>query len=37
MINSSLTKIFDSEQPELKEYFTEMAMRDLDVDGKGQI
>lgn len=37
MIGNSLNKIFDCEQNELKEYFTEMAMRDLDSDGSGTV
>lgn len=37
MIGNSLTKIFDSDQVELKEYFTNVAMRDLDADGSGTV
>ncbi len=37
MIGSSLNKIFDSEQAQLKEYFTEVVMRDLDADGNGHV
>ena len=37
MIGNSLNKIFDSEQAELREYFTEMAMKDLDGDGSGTV
>jgi hypothetical protein len=37
MIGNSLNKIFDSEQSELKDYFTEMAMKDLDGDGSGTV
>ena len=37
MIGNSLNKIFDSEQSELREYFTEMAMKDLDSDGSGAV
>lgn len=37
MIGNSLMKIFDSDQVELKEYFTEMAMRDLDADNNGTV
>ncbi len=37
MIGNSLNKIFDSEQAELREYFTEMAMKELDGDGSGTV
>lgn len=30
-------KIFDSDQVELKEYFTEVAMKDLDEDNNGTV
>ena len=35
MIGNSLTKIFDSDQVQLREYFTNVAMRDLDSDNSG--
>lgn len=37
MIGNSLTKIFDSDQAELREYFTNVAMRDLDTDNNGTV
>ena len=37
MIGNSLQKLFDKEENELKEYFTDMAMKELDEGGSGKI
>lgn len=37
MIGNSLHKLFDHEEEELKEYFTNMAMAEFDPEGTGKV
>ena len=37
MIGSSLEKLFDHEEPELRDYFTDIAMKELDLEGEGRV
>lgn len=37
MIGNSLHKLFDHEEEELKEYFTNMAMAEFDPEGNGKV
>lgn len=37
MIGNSLQKLFDREENQLKEYFTNMAMKELDKEGIGKV